>query len=77
MNEPSVIDDVRAAKAWVDMQSADLQEVGDRLRTLEQSYQSRSGVFASVPRQQPEWVRCAIQSAQLEPGAEFLKDARS
>jgi hypothetical protein len=69
MNTPegNVLDDVRAAKAWVDAQAATIEELGKRLAAVDQAYRSRTGVFASVPLERPEWVQRLIDSAEDEP----------
>jgi hypothetical protein len=77
MSETNIIEEVRAAKSWVDSQSATLAELGSRLLALGQAYESRTGEYADVPRRQPDWFRKAIETAQDEPGREFINDARS
>lgn len=77
MTESNLIDDVRAAKESVDVQSANFQELGARLRAIEQAYRARTGNFSSLPNDRPEWVQKAIETAHDEPGRELLNDARS
>lgn len=77
MDDQTMIDDVRAAKKWVDSQAATMQELGIRLRATEQAYLSRTGEFASLPTEPPESVRREIEVAADEPGAALIKDSRS
>lgn len=76
MTEGNMLDEVRAAKEHVDRQSASFEEHAARLREVEADYRERRGAFASVPREWPEWVRRAIEDADVEPGREFLNDVR-
>jgi hypothetical protein len=76
MTEPTVLDDVRAAKVQVDAECASFEELGDRLRVIEAEYRERRGAFASVPREWPEWVRQAIDAAEDQPGRALLDEIR-
>ena len=44
MNEQNMITDVRGAKIWFDAQVPTLDELGLRLRAVEQAYRARTGV---------------------------------
>jgi hypothetical protein len=77
MAEQNFIPELRAAKAWVDAQSATLRELGLRLAAVEDAYRTRTGEFADLPRQRPEAVRKAIEAADDEPGRGLLDDLRS
>jgi hypothetical protein len=76
MSEQNMIGDVRSAKAWVDAQSSNLNELGEQLRVIEQAYRMRTGSYASVPVKRPESVQRLIDSAADEPGREFFDDLR-
>lgn len=76
MTEGSFILEVRAGKAWVDSQSATLRELGLRLAAVEEAYRSRTAEYSDLPRQRPESVRKAIETATDEPGRGLLNDVR-
>ena len=76
MVKQNMIDDVRTAKIWVDSQSETMKELGQRLREIEQAYESRKDEFASLPDDRPESVRQAIEAAVIEPGRDLLNDSR-
>lgn len=77
MNEPTMIDDVRAAKKWVDAQSNTFDEVAARLRKVEQAWKDRTGIFANVPRGRPDWIQSEIDAAADAPGRELLDETRT
>ena len=77
MPEVGVIQDVRAAKEWVDAQFPDLESQYRHLLEVEQAWMCRTGVFADVPRERPAWVQAEIDAAADEPGRELLNDTRA
>jgi hypothetical protein len=77
MPESTMIDDVRAAKKWVDAQSSDFEEMDARLLEVEQAWKDRAGVFSNVPRERPAWVQAEIAAAADEQGREPLNETRA
>jgi hypothetical protein len=77
MDEQNLITEVRSAKMWLDAQSSSFQEVGVRLRAIEDAYRRRIGEYAGIPVQRTESVQAAIDGAQIEPGGDLLRETRS
>jgi hypothetical protein len=76
MSEQNMITDVRGAKIWFDAQVPTLDELGMRLRAVEQAYRARTGEFASVPTVRPPAIQALIDRAADEPGRDLLEDLR-
>jgi hypothetical protein len=77
MNDQTMLDDVRAAKKWVDTKAVTMQELGNRLRATEQAYRNRTGTFATLPMEPSESVTREISEAADEPGAALIKESRA
>jgi hypothetical protein len=75
-NDPTMIDDVRAAKRWVDSQAEDFSQLKARLKATQDAYLARSGSFASVPLTTPPAVRQMINQAPDAPGDALLTEHR-
>jgi len=74
MTMPTTIDDVRAAKVWLDAQSSSMQEHARLLAAIESQFIAREGDFSGLPRSRPPEVEKVIQSAEDSPGAALLRE---
>jgi hypothetical protein len=71
-----MLEDVRAAKKWVDQQAGSMHELAERLRQVEVDFAARVGEFATVAATRSAKVQQAIDTAADKPGDSLLSEAR-